>query len=455
MKILLIQPPKSPRTIAGDDIHIYEPLALEYLASGIGQDHDVKILDMRLEKSFEQTLAEFKPDIVGITGYTVHVNIVKRLFEEVKTWDARTLTVVGGHHATVMPGDFLSPFIDIIVLGEGVFPFKEIVQRLEKGESFEGVAGTAIARGDTLITTKCDPRIDLDSLPFPDRKLTAKYRGRYFSEWLKPLASIRTSKGCPYRCNFCAEWKVAGGHYYKRKPERVVEELEEIPEDCVFFADDESLVDAARMSLLARLIKEAGIKKRYFLYGRSDTIARNPQLVEAWRDIGLERIFIGLEFCRDEDLIYIRKGSTADDNEKAVRILQGLGIDVYASFIVRPDFTRSDFDALRHFCRRMDLDYAGFAVLTPLPGTDLYQELREKLITHEYDLFDFIHTVLPTALPLKEFYSEYLRLYKKGTTFSSQLGLLRKFPLREIPGAISKGLRFYSRLKTTHLDYAS
>ena len=72
---------------------------------------------------------------------------------------------------------------------------------------------------------------------------------------------------------------MAEGRYFKRNPEKVVEELAGIEEECVFFADDESLLDASRMTRLAQLIKEAGIKKRYFLYGRSDTITKHPDLL--------------------------------------------------------------------------------------------------------------------------------------------------------------------------------
>lgn len=453
MKILLIQPPKPLRSMVGDDFHVYEPLALEYLASGVGSDHDVRILDMRLENRFGETLAEFEPEIVGITAYTVHVSIVNKLFEEVKRWNPATLTVVGGHHATVLPRDFHSSNIDVIVLGEGVFTFREIVHRFEKGRPLDGIEGTAVVNGDGLAITDSQLPIDLDSVPFPDRQLTARYRSDYSSEWLRPLASIRTSKGCPYRCNFCAEWKVAGGRYLKRKPERIVEELGGIKEECVFFADDESMVDAARMAHIAELIKKAGIRKRYFLYGRSDTISRNPELVRRWREIGLERVFMGLESCRDDDLASMRKGSTEGDNEKAIHILQGLGIDIYASFIIRPDFSRSDFDAYARYCRKLKLNYPGFAVLTPLPGTDLFEETKEQLITQNYEYFDFIHTVLPTKLPLDEFYSEYLRLFKQATPFFRRLALLKKFPLREVPATVRKGIQFYNRLEKAHLDY--
>jgi len=454
MNILLIQPPKSPRTIGGEDVFIYEPLALEYLAAGLIHDHDVRILDLRLENGIQKTLAEFHPEVVGITAYTVHVNVVKALFRMVKAWNAQVLTVVGGHHATIRPEDFASPHIDVTVMGEGVFIFREIVRRFERAESLDDIPGTVVRKGAAIHRTEPSPDVDLDSFPFPARNLTEKYRAHYYSEWMKPLASIRTSKGCPYRCHFCAEWKIAGGRYYKREPERIVEELAQIAEPYVFFADDESLIDAQRMGLLAGLIKQAGIGKKYFLYGRSDTIARNRALLERWKEIGLERVFVGVEFVRDDDLRFVRKNSTANDNTEAIRILQNLNIQIYASFIVRPEFSRKDFAACMAYCRQMKLSYATFSVLTPLPGTDLYDATRDSLLTQNPDYCDFIHTLLPTALPLEEFYAELSRLYRRAVPVRRQLMLLKKFSPGEIPKVLNTGRRFYKRLKTVHLDYA-
>jgi len=454
MKILLIEPAKASLTIGGEDVFIYEPLALEYVAAGVSGDHDGRILDLRLEKDLEGTFKDFSPDVVGITSYTVHVNTVRKLFKEVKGWNPKVLTVVGGHHATMVPEDFLSPFIDLIVMGEGVFIFKEIITRFERREGFDGIAGVAITKGDRLIKTSTPATTNLDAFPFPNRRLTAKYRGDYYSEWMKPLASMRTSKGCPYRCKFCAQWKLAEGRYLKRGPERVLEELAGLEEKNVFFADDESLVDSQRMKTLARLIKDAGIKKQYFLYGRSDTIVRNPELLEMWREIGLERVFVGFEFLKDEDLNYIRKGSTASDNEKAVKVLQDLDIEIYASFILRQEFNKSDFRAIRDYCRHLRLSLVSFAVLTPLPGTDFYEEVKAHLLTHNYDYFDFIHTLLPTALPLKEFYKEYYQLYKEAIPFHKQFLLaLKRFPIREIPPLIKKSNRVLNQLKNAYRDY--
>jgi radical SAM superfamily enzyme YgiQ (UPF0313 family) len=271
---------------------------------------------------------------------------------------------------------------------------------------------------------------------------------------MKPLASIRTSKGCPHRCNFCALWKLAGGRYFRRAPERIVQELSVIEEPFVFFADDESLIDAPRMMNLARQIRQAGIRKRYFLYGRSDTIARHPELIEVWKDIGLERVFIGFESFRDEDLQAIRKGSTTGDNAQAAKILRSFGVDIYASFIIRPDFGKSDFAALRDYCRALDLPFASFAVLTPLPGTDLYASVRERMISHEFAFFDFIHTLLPTSLPLVEFYEEYYRLYRTAVPFRNAMAFLWKYRLREIPGLLAKSYRIYNQIRSAYRDYA-
>ncbi len=422
------------------------------MAAGLVPDHDVRIMDLRLDPDLDRTLASFQPQVVGVTGYTVHVNPVKSLCERVKAWRPDVLTVVGGHHATVWPQDFASPCVDLEVRGEGIGPLREIVSRLEKGQSYEGITGVCHKIDGRLLITEAATITDLDLVPMPARHLTSSYRSQYFSEWMRPLASIRTSKGCPHRCNFCAQWKLSDGRYLRRRPESVVEELAGIEEPCVFFADDESLYDTARMRRLAELIREAGITKRYFLYARSETIVRAPELLELWRAVGLERVFVGLEFFRECDLEYVRKGSTVADNERAIAVLKSLGIEIYASFIIRPEFTRDDFRAFQRYVRSLKLNFATFSVLTPLPGTDLYDEVKGQIIDHNYDHVDFVHTLLPTALPLKDFYAECCRLYERSLPLSSRLSLLRRIPLRELPGLQAKGSRFRRQLRTAYQD---
>ncbi len=455
MRILLIQPRKSQLTIGGEDVFMYEPLALEYIAAGVAADHDVRILDMRIDEGLDDVLHAFQPEIIGLTAYTVHVNVVRKLAQKIKEALPGALVVVGGHHATVAPEDFLSPSVDVIVMGEGVSAFREIVQRSEKRAAFDDVAGIVLSQNGKLFYTEPRPLVELDALPFPDRTLTANYRRHYYSEWMRPLASMRTSKGCAYRCNFCALWKLTQGKYLRRDPAKIVEELRTIQEEFVFFADDESLMDAKRMTALAEQIRASGIKKRYFLYSRADTIARSPELLRVWRDIGLERIFVGFEFFREEDLAFVQKGSHLADNEMAAKILGDLGIEVYASFIVRPEFTKSEFAYFGPYCERLGLNFATFAVLTPLPGTDLYAKVRDQLILTNYDCFDFIHTLLPTKLPLRDFYEELYQLYKRAIPFRKQLPLLRKYPWKEIPGIFATSHRVLKQLRNAYLDYGA
>ena len=453
MKILLIQPPKAPATIGGEDFYIFEPLGLEYLASAVADSHDIKILDMRLEKGLEKTLSGFRPDIVGITSYTVNVNVSKGLLKAAKDWDPGVFTIIGGHHATVSPEDFNGPFIDMVVMGEGVFSFKEIVRRLEKKEPLDGIPGTAYSKDGSIVKIPSEQAFDLDSLPFPARNFTGSYRNDYYIDWMRPLASIRTSKGCPFRCKFCALWKLTGGKYLTRKPEKIVEELSGINEKYVFFSDDESLIDAKRMTELARMIKDAGIKKHFFLYGRSDTVARHPELLAIWKKIGLERIFIGFEFFRDEDLQYVKKRSNIENNEKAIRILQDLDIEINASFMIRPEFVKKDFSDYRAYCKKVKLNYATYSVLTPLPGTELWDEVKEEMITRNYDFFDFLHTLLPTSLSLEEFYEEMYLLYKKGISFRQWLSFMKRFPLKEILPRIRKQNKILNQIRYAWRDY--
>jgi hopanoid C-3 methylase len=453
MKILLVQPAKPEKALGEEDFHIFEPLALEYLAAGVAADHDARILDMRLDPDLNSFLRDYQPDVVGITSYTVHVNTVKRLFQQIKAFNADIVTIVGGHHATVMPEDFYNPCINVIVAGEGVFSFREIITQLEKKMDLSVIPEAVQIENGPIVIHQGDQGSDLDVLPFPRRDLTAYYRKSYFSEWMRPLASIRTSKGCLFRCRFCALWKLTKGRYIPRKPEYIVEELGRIGEKCVFFADDESFLDTKRMGILADLIQRAGIRKRYFLYGRSDTVAKHPELMEQWKKIGLERVFVGLEFMRDGDLKLIRKGSTVENNKTAVKVLKSLGIDIFPTLIVRPEFDHGDFLDLRNYCLDLDLNFIGFPVLTPLPGTDLYNEVKDRLLTSNYDYFDFFHTLLPTTLPMGDFYRELTTLYKRSRSLNNRIKFMRKYPFRELPSLFKAYGDFMKRLDSLEEDY--
>lgn len=452
MKILLIYPPSANPLL--DQVYMHEPLALEYLAAGLKlKGHEVKILDARLEPNIIAAHNEFKPDIVGLTAFTNHLSCVKKIAAELKQINPKLLIIVGGHHATVSPDDFNQQYIDVVVIGEGVQAICDIAHCHEIGVSFKGISGLGLPQ-PTAKLQRTQPRFytELDDLPLPDRTLTQKYRRHYFGEWLKPLASIRTSLGCTSRCNFCALWPITGGKYLRRSVTAVVKELQTIDEKNIFFCDDESMCDVDRMDELANAIKLAGIRKKYFLYARADTIVNHPELFAKWREIGLDQVFVGMESFSDERLQHLHKNISLIQQQQTVQILQSLGVTVYANFIVDPNFSKKDFAQLTTHIRQLGLRHVGFSVLTPLPGTELYRRRRHELTTDNPELYDMVHAVLPTRLELDEFYSEMLNLYTKTLPLRATVRTLLRYGPRRILGQLRLLARFSRYLKKAHLE---
>lgn len=452
MRVLLIQPASCDPLM--DQVYLFEPLALEYLGAGLKQDnHEVLLHDARIEPDWETACVAYQPDLVGLTGFTSQVNIISTMAARIKALAPDTWVVVGGHHATVAPQDFNQPSIDLVVLGEGVFTLQEIIHAIEQESGFQQIKGLAIPCSDGVLFTEPRAYTDLNLLPLPDRSLTQAYRNNYFSEWFKPLASVRTSLGCTARCNFCALWKITGAKYLRREPEQVVAELLRVAEPHVFFCDDESMCDVKRMDRLADLIKVAGIRKSYFLYGRVDTIVNHPELFEKWAKIGLSQVFVGMEDCSDSRLSAMNKGTTVAQQEQAVAILKRLGIMMYASYMVNPDYSREDFKALIAHVRRMGHTYATFTVMTPLPGTELYEQNKDRLLSTKPELFDMLHSLLPTRLLLQEFYQEMTVLYSRAVPFHRTLPVLLRYGLHGLLLRLRLFSKFLKKMQRAHLDY--
>ncbi|NVO00100.1 MAG: cobalamin B12-binding domain-containing protein [Geobacteraceae bacterium] len=452
MKILLIQPASHYPLM--DQVFMFEPLALEYLAAGALLDgHDVRIIDARMEADIEDIFQEFGPDVVGLTSFTSQVNIVRSCAERFKTINPEVTVIVGGHHATVRPDDFNDPAIDFVVIGEGVVALRELLSALAGNGQLKDIAGLGIPCKDGMIFTAPRPYTPLDELPLPARHLTARYRSSYFSEWFKPLASIRTSLGCTARCTFCALWGITGGKYLRRDPQLVVAELKTIAEENVFFCDDESMCDTKRMEVLADLIEAAGIRKNYFLYGRVDTIVNNPELFAKWARIGLKQVFVGMEDFSDARLTAMKKGVNISQQQEAARILDKLGIMMYASFMIDPDYSRDDFAALKAYIKKLKLQYATFTVMTPLPGTELHAERERELLSTKPELFDMLHTLLPTRLPLPEFYDEMAKLYTGAVPLYRSLPPLFRFGLHGLLLKVRLFGELLKRIRSAHLDY--
>jgi hopanoid C-3 methylase len=414
LRILLIQP--EYRTGGADfrTVAMPEPLALEMLAASAAE-HDVRILDMRIADDLDSQLAEFAPEVVAITGLTTEVYAARDVLRRVRSATPEAFTVVGGHHATLIPEDFFLETVDAIVLGEGERTFSELLQAVAAGRPLSDVTNIIWRQDGAFIANERSmAMLDMDALPLPRRDLVERYRPEYFFLFDRPDSSVATGRGCPYRCNFCSVWKFYGGHIRQMSARRVLDEVHAVDTPHITFVDDNFLMNFKRENEIADLLRAEGGVMRYSMECRTDSIVRHPELVAKWTDIGLYAVLLGLEGASDKTLERVNKKNTAGTNDEAIRILKDLGIIIWGAFLVDPGWTADDFKVLRDYVSEKEITHTQFTVLTPLPGTDLHEQNRDRLLTTDYRCYDTLHSVLPTRLPREEFYEHFAALYRQS-----------------------------------------
>lgn len=416
MRVLLVQP-NQEQGMGLQRLDRVEPLGLEMIAGALQSRHEVALLDLRVEHdALASVLADFQPHVVGVSStFTVGMHQALSVAEATKAACPGAFVVMGTHHPSLYPLDFRHPAVDVIVVGEGEVTTQELVDCLAAGDNPARVHSLILNLPQGQHFT--GPRSllqDLDALPHPQRSLTRSLRQHYHLFLSHPVAAMETTRGCPYRCSFCAVWRFYQEQVRLKSPQRVVEQLEVIDEPRVFFTDDNFLANIRRAEEIARLIRADGIRKSYFMQARSDTIVRHPETIASWRKVGLNGVFLGFEKPDQDGLDALNKHNSAENNEQALEVLRQQGIEPVTSFIVDPDYLLNDFAALRSYVRHLKLRASLFSVLTPLPGTAFFDEVKERLTTSDYRLFDLLHAVLPTRLPPAEFYQELAGLYREA-----------------------------------------
>lgn len=409
MKILLVRPRPPKETIGLQSVMICEPLELEYLVANIKPlGHEIEILDMILEKnSLEYYIKKYNPEVVGITGYISHVNVIKNYAKEIKGVSRAIKVVVGGVHAEVVPEDFLSEHIDYIIKANGIQTFINIINSLETHECSK-IPGTY--DGETI-----EKAMDF-KWKHPDRKSVSRYRNKYYYMFHNPCALIKTSYGCPYKCSFCFCRNITDGKYFTRDLEDIVCELKDIEEEEVYIVDDDFLFNKERLLKFAEILKAHGIKKKFLVYGRADFIAENQQVIEKLSEVGLRACIVGLESSSEEELIKYNKKSEVKLNERAVEILQKYDVECYATLILGIDWGKEDFRRLYQWVKKLNIRFVNLQPFTPLPGTDLFQQYKNQLIVkrEEHEKWDLAHlTVTPSKLSIRSYYFNIIKLYYK------------------------------------------
>jgi methyltransferase len=407
MRVLLVWP-RNQRAVLSDQLSCCEPLPLEYLAGALRPDHDVRIHDVRLDGPLEADAQRHEaPHLVGVAvSYTTNVRVAREATREAKRLWPDVPVVIGGHHPTVTSAWLDGFAADYVVAGEGSGPLRHLTAELESGGSVAPIDGLApygvrggLARGGTPAAGA------LNDLPRPDRSLLARHRDRYFHASYRPIALARLSAGCPYTCTFCSLWRMTNRRYLVKDVDRVLTELSDIPQRDVYLVDDEAFIQPGRMLELAAAIGAAGIDKRFHMYVRTDTALRRPDVIASWAEIGLESVLVGAESITPDELTGYGKGTAPGQTVDAIALFHRLGVRVRANFIAQPSWDDTDFDRLARALDELAVDLPSVSVLTPLPGTDLYDETAAGLISDEPDLFDCYHTLLPTRLPLERFYA--------------------------------------------------
>lgn len=392
---------------------VVEPLGLEMVAGALAGEHEVRLIDMLPGVDLDAGVRRFKPDVCGIScSFTVDVPETLRTAELVKRLRPAVFVFVGGHHASLNPQDFQLPWIDAVVMGEGETTGPDLVGALAAAEDLRLIPGLMLNTERGQLETGVRPLVaSLDQLPLPAHSLVDSVRKSYHLGLRGPLSSLETSRGCPYRCTFCSVWRFHQGKVRFKSPERVFREVEDIEGPNVFITDDNFLASIPRAEKIADLLAAGGVKKRFIFQARTDSIARHPETVARLREAGFATVFLGLEKIDAEGMKNIRKNNTVETNETALAVLRKNGVNVFGTLIVDPDYDETDFRRLRDYVSRNAIGNAWFTVLTPLPGTALFDQLQEALVTRNWEMFDLVHAVVPTRLSLERFYREYARLY--------------------------------------------
>ena len=384
-----------------------EPLGLELVAQAARKaGHEVRLIDLQVEdhRAYLRIVERWRPEVVAFScNYLANVPEIVDLAKATKAKHPGVFICVGGHSASFTADAILvhgAGAIDCVLKGEGEAAMPLLLAAVEGGRDPVTVPGAVTAAGEGPAPHFVHSLDDL----VPARDLL-RHRRKYFIGTLDPAASIEFSRGCPWDCSFCSAWTFYGRSYRLVSTERIVEDLRSIREPGVFIVDDVAFIHERSGIEIGEAVARAGIKKQYYLETRGDVLLRNKEAFRLWARLGLVTMFLGLEAIDAEGLKKFRKRVALDRNFEALEFARSLGVNVAVNLIADPDWDHERFRVVREWCLEMP-DVINISVNTPYPGTESWLTDGRRLETRDYRLFDIQHAVLPTRLPLAEFYEE-------------------------------------------------
>jgi radical SAM superfamily enzyme YgiQ (UPF0313 family) len=392
---------------------------MEYIAAALQADgHTVTIADLRFSRSVEQYIRTLRPGVVGIAGmHALETDSVLELAARVRRASPAVPIVVGGHTAAAYPAPFLSSDVTAVVVDDGERAMPALVRALERGDPLTEVPGLVVRdpSGAPHRTIGDLGMLHLDDVPRPSRPLVAKWRREYACLAHRPVWLIETARGCPFRCSFCSIWQLHARSVRERSIASVADDFASVGDD-IFIADDLFWYHPARSLALAEELKRRGVRKRWILVqSRVDLVARHADLLEAWRPLAREfDIFFGLEAATNDGLKGLVKDATVDHTSSAIAVARELKYGVTGNFVIDPAWTEGDFAALWTFIDRHRLYQAGFTILTPLPGTAYFEEMRPRISARQWSHFDMHHLLWAPALGAERFFELYCETWRRS-----------------------------------------
>ena len=405
MKVRLIEP-EPP------GMHVWAKVLLPRLGLPIiaatlrGLGHDVLV--------YNPTMAPIdwddvnSSDLVGLSSTTSTATTAYEFADDLR--ERGIPVVIGGSHVTFMADEALA-HVDYVARGEGGEQLMvELIEALAGDRALETIDGLSFMRDGVAVHNP--PRAacaDLDALPFPDLRLVVG------SEKIKTVP-IMTSWGCPFDCTFCSVTAMFGKKYRFRSPENVIAELKDKRPQIVFFYDDNFAANRKRLKRLLQMMIDEDLVIPWSAQVRAD-VARDPELLDLMRRSGCHLVYLGLESVSQDTLDTFEKAQTVDDIRRAIRVLHEYGIKSHGMFVLGAD--TDDVRTIRDtvtFAQDNRIDTVMLNILTPLPGTQQFQELdaEGRIFDKRWELYDAHHVVFePRRMTPYELQIEVLRGYAR------------------------------------------
>ena len=439
MRIVLIIP-RWPKDSFWDVIAFKFPLLSTSLLAGLTPPHhQVSILDESLtEIDFDQ-----EADLVAITAITP---LAPRGYEIADQFRQRgKKVIIGGIHASWLPEE-AKKHSDSVAIGEADEIWIKILEDAEKG--------------DLKPFYRQEGRTDLSRLPIPQRGLLPQ-KGYLFHNL------IQTTRGCPYDCEFCSVTALHGRSYRMRPISEVEKEIQSLERSkaYIFFVDDNLVGNLSHARELLAMLSH--YRLRWVSQGPIH-VAEDEELVRLMAKAGCHGLFIGFESLREENLDLMGKRiNRVEIYEKGIQRLHDAGIGVYGSFVFGYDYDdASVFDEFMEFAEANRIEGAFLPILTPFPGTRIYQRLKqeERLLTEDWSKYDMATVVFrPKRITIEELQEGF---WKVNRSFYSVPSILKRvfnpFHLRRsfiifgpmnlgLWSAVKKAERYFKKMSRTHL----